>query len=439
MKNYIMNVNFDKKTIYTNLQKLVRNDYNSAKINFTFDKEGRVLFKMLYPNGEPYVTQIENNELILTKGILNQAGKYEIEIALYTDDSRMTDYMTASFSVRKELVEIDEVIEGDNRLPILDALIVEINGTKLYLDEVKKQVENGEFNGKDGETPTIGENGNWFIRGEDTGLPSQGERGKDGSVKFIVVTELPTENVDESAIYMKPSADAQEKNIYEEYIYVNGTWESLGTGIVDVDLTNYSTKEEVKVITGELKNLLTENKSNLVNAINEVASSGGGTVGNGKIAVYKTSFNYLTNYYNYSSSPTNKELGNLLVELTENATQPAILMLVNKMDWGIFEVHKGGTSNNDDKYALKGMRCYFQSSLNYSTFSFMTLDLHVNPTTNTITKYSSANNVDLDPREILTTTNTTSYTPTSDYHPANKKYVDDAIASAITTVLAGEY
>ena len=40
---------------------------------------------------------------------------------------------------------------------------------------------------------------------------------------------------------------------------------------------------------------------------------------------------------------------------------------------------------------------------------------------------------------ILSKSNTTAYTPTGDYHPATKKYVDDAIASSITTVLEGEY
>ena len=43
----------------------------------------------------------------------------------------------------------------------------------------------------------------------------------------------------------------------------------------------------------------------------------------------------------------------------------------------------------------------------------------------------------------LSKTNTRSFTPTSDYHPATKKYVDDKITSsistAITTVLEGEY
>lgn len=39
----------------------------------------------------------------------------------------------------------------------------------------------------------------------------------------------------------------------------------------------------------------------------------------------------------------------------------------------------------------------------------------------------------------LTVTNTKAFTPTGDYHPATKKYVDDAIASAITDALGGSY
>ena len=39
----------------------------------------------------------------------------------------------------------------------------------------------------------------------------------------------------------------------------------------------------------------------------------------------------------------------------------------------------------------------------------------------------------------LNTDNTIAYTPTEDYHPSTKKYVDDAIAAAITSVLEGEY
>lgn len=37
--------------------------------------------------------------------------------------------------------------------------------------------ESGEFDGKDGLTPFIGENGNWFIGDEDTGVKAEGKKG----------------------------------------------------------------------------------------------------------------------------------------------------------------------------------------------------------------------------------------------------------------------
>ena len=39
----------------------------------------------------------------------------------------------------------------------------------------------GEFDGADGLTPTIGENGNWYLGDTDTGKPSRGERGPTGA------------------------------------------------------------------------------------------------------------------------------------------------------------------------------------------------------------------------------------------------------------------
>ena len=67
----------------------------------------------------------------------------------------------------------------------------------------------------------------------------QGERGEAGAVKFIIVSSLPTENIDDSAIYLKSSADPQTQNAYDEYIYTNGAWECIGTANVKVDLTDY--------------------------------------------------------------------------------------------------------------------------------------------------------------------------------------------------------
>ncbi len=145
MNEYNFNVKFEKGRISSNLKKLVQNDYNSTKINFTFDREGRNLFKMLYPDGSAYITQIDNNELIFGPGVLSQDGTYEVEIVVYTEDGRLTDYATTKFEVRAELIQSDEIVEVDDRLPILDSLIKDVN-------KIKEDAENGLFNGEKGET-----------------------------------------------------------------------------------------------------------------------------------------------------------------------------------------------------------------------------------------------------------------------------------------------
>ena len=146
MNEYNFNVKFEKGRISSNLKKLVQNDYNSTKINFTFDKEGRKLFKMLYPDGSAYISQIDNDELLFDVGVLSQDGTYEVEIALYTADGRLTDYATTKFDVRAELIQTDEIVELDDRLPILDSLIGDVQGAKTEIeDAIQYATEQGDY------------------------------------------------------------------------------------------------------------------------------------------------------------------------------------------------------------------------------------------------------------------------------------------------------
>ena len=65
-------------------------------------------------------------------------------------------------------------------------------------------------------------------------------KGDPGAVHMIIVQALPTENIDESAIYLLPLENpTEEGNNYAEYIYVNNQWELLGKIGVQVDLTDY--------------------------------------------------------------------------------------------------------------------------------------------------------------------------------------------------------
>lgn len=66
----------------------------------------------------------------------------------------------------------------------------------------------------------------------------QGERGEAGSIKFLIVAELPSTG-DEGTIYLLPITPDEGDNNYAEYIYVNGEWELLGRIGVHVDLSDY--------------------------------------------------------------------------------------------------------------------------------------------------------------------------------------------------------
>lgn len=142
MNEFYMNVSFEKNKIDTNLTNLVQNDYNSTKINFTFDKEGTKQFKMLFPDKTTaYIDEIVNNEIILSEGLLSQNGFYKIEICIDGSNSRLTNFPTHEFMVRKELINSDEIVEPDDRVPILDNLINDVNQAIDNVEELKDDID----------------------------------------------------------------------------------------------------------------------------------------------------------------------------------------------------------------------------------------------------------------------------------------------------------
>lgn len=436
MNEYYVKVDFTKGRIATNLKKLVQNDYNSTKINFTFDKEGRVLFKMLYPDGTQYVDEILNNSLVFGAGILHQEGDYEYEISLYTEDGRLTDYATKSFEVRSELVNTDELVESDDRVPILDDLINDVNKNINEINNLNIDLKDSilTITRKDG--TTYSEN----VKGE------PGIQGKPGSVKTIPVNEFPTENIEEDAIYILPNPKpTSEKDKYLEYVYVNGDWELFGGGSVGVDLTNYPTKDEVNNITGNLEDLSTEDKSNIVNAINEVASNSGG------------------NIPIYSLQLDSKQLQNFSgVYVTSDYNNQLLSQVVNDMvnKGGVFALNLGESTQTTYEYVYFGLisivkgtqktsystqlNCLFGvSDGNYIRTRGITINGEWNNNVFTCTSIYLGQRRELAQKNFVGVNGTqTIYgvktfnalpespvTPTTDKQLVNKKYVDDAIAS----------
>lgn len=96
------------------------------------------------------------------------------------------------------------------------------------------------FDGVDGYTPVKGTD--YFTETEIQQI-KQDILNDVSSFDLLVVDSLPTENIQEKTIYLAPNTETTENNVYDEYIYVNSTWEIIGS--TAVDLSNYYNKEEV--------------------------------------------------------------------------------------------------------------------------------------------------------------------------------------------------
>lgn len=93
---------------------------------------------------------------------------------------------------------------------------------------------------------------------------------------FEIVDELPTENIDTHIIYLVKETIGEADDYYNEYIYVNGEWELLGS--TRIDLSDYYTKEQVDKIIETLTGVFNE-KVDIINGnIDKKFDKAGGTV-----------------------------------------------------------------------------------------------------------------------------------------------------------------
>lgn len=63
------------------------------------------------------------------------------------------------------------------------------------------------------------------------------------TVVAMVVTELPTTDIKTNKIYLVKDSTT-EGDLYQEYLYIDGKWEKVGTHKYEVDLTDYVRKED---------------------------------------------------------------------------------------------------------------------------------------------------------------------------------------------------
>lgn len=489
MKEYNIKVNFKDGTIDSDFMELVENDYNSTKLNFKFDTKERVVLKMLYPDKTiAYVNDITNNEYIFEPGLLSQDGEYEMEFAAYSEDGRLTNYATMSFYVRPELVSTDEIVEPDDRVPVLDNLInevenIDITATKeddvatititkkdgtteeieIHDGEIGPQGEQGPKGdtgergpqgeqGIQGPTGATGATGPQGPKGDKGDIGSEGPTGPQGpkgdkgdpgltqqevqdlidtSIEELgelgftptVVQTLPTQDIDTHTIYLVPKT-GETGDVYDEYVYINNAWEHIGS--TAVDLSNYYTKSEVNNKIPYILELTETGQYNIPNIYQSVVIWNTTDVQRmsdmiNELYQRQETYNYIIIKY--------PGRANLIGIGTKNiSTQQEYYMFQCLSENDNVTVASGDTA----KFKLTWTRLAINGSWSNNVFTagnglcIWEKELPIND------RYYMND-------KFLSKVNTTSYTPTANYHPATKKYVDDAIASVPTPDMSNYY
>lgn len=215
-----------------------------SKLVFTFEDDAFVDGQArleYYANGEKFWTLAEKKEnryevpvlsVMTTEGRIDMQlviteGTNENEIPIFKSNMF---YVYCNSSINAEIEQPEEYPEwidrANTKLNEADNLNVEMNDGVITITK------------KDG--TTYSEN----VRGPQGPQGVSGKDGRDGAVKLIPVTEFPTEGIETDAIYIKPSENPNEQNIYDEYVYVNGNWEKISGGAT-VNLDGYATEEYV--------------------------------------------------------------------------------------------------------------------------------------------------------------------------------------------------
>lgn len=239
-----MNIKVNSHTLEINQNiDINAGEYNITTLNFEFSDEYEGLTKMaVFSNCETSIkTAILDNQCTIPFEVLEEPGQVLLGVYGYEgeDDSLELRYSPEPqyFNVKHGSYQeggeptIPPKSEWEQLVEEINQAITETNN--LNIEATKEDhTTTITITHKDGTEQEVE-----ILDGE---KGDKGDKGDPGAVHMIVVQTLPTEDIDESAIYLVPLENpTEEGNNYAEYVYINNQWELLGKIGVQVDLTDY--------------------------------------------------------------------------------------------------------------------------------------------------------------------------------------------------------
>lgn len=243
-----------------------------------------------------------------------------------------------------------------------------------------------------------------------------------------IVDELPVDDISLTTIYFvkKEETDFDIANVYDEYIFISGTWEKIGD--TRVNLSDYLRKDDIDNGLSEVSTKPVENRV-LKAEFDKKAD---------KTELDTVVENYGIFYWDGKSSEDNIENISLWQKIINKAKEQVVLVYASLYSANtpqnntIFLLNPSTVSETTTTLQIKGLinsggitNSAAYGQVYTTTQGIVNLELE-NLEIKSVGQISYRNN---STNHFLPTTTTfvNSYTPTNDYHPATKKYVDDEI------------
>ena len=236
------------------------------------------------------------------------------------------------------------------------------------------------------------------------------------NLQITVVDTLPTTG-ESNIIYLVKKAGTG-TDIHDEYVYVEGNWEKIGT--TDVDLTNYYTKTQVDSIKDTLDNKISNNTLSITN----ITTNGSITPENLKIQ--KNGVDLLDPW-----NGSREGIANITVPTSLPDLNPTPQQIIDALGYRPADASSAGsgdvtgpTSSKDSNIVIfEGTNGKLIKDSGYNVGSFAVKD-H----THTISQIT-----DLDPITVDDTLSTTSI------NPVQNKVVATALSNKVNNATLGSY
>lgn len=312
-------------------------EINVSKCQFVFDDnmpEDMIKEAYFTLNGETYKQIIINDECDFPHEVLTKKGTVEIGVTPFKLNNNEYEvfynpspayFDTWVGSLKGDYENSEPVTPTDKEQ--IEQQLLNIRNQMDNLDVEANKVEHTTtitITRKDGTSYDV-----QVLDGE---KGDKGDKGDPGAIKMIIVNELPATGEDDT-IYLVPYTiitveelpqtglphtiyivnnkryvyesnqwiEISNDNMYVEYIYVNNKWEELGGIGVNVDLSDYYTKQETNaLLDGKADTSDIPDLTDYVKNTDYASSSKGGVVKVGRGSNILPDGTIYANVYNYS-------------------------------------------------------------------------------------------------------------------------------------------